>query len=190
MEFSRGIYERLITDSMEGGLRAVSEDLISRSQLHPAEAGDRLAFHLGRLLMQVIDGVDEKHRVSDGITLVRKLLDSMESDLTKGQCVVPEDSLLQAVLGRDPSGSPVPIESPLIPLLDTTLLTNARGEPRVGHQIGTEIDSAQRIDIVMAFIRRSGIRLGSPASRSRAYFRANADSGVVLPRPVGARLLG
>src|SRR5262249_2926557 len=47
---------------------------------------------------------------------------------------------------------------PLIPLLDTTLLTNAPGEPRVGSQLVAEIASADRLDVVMAFIRRSGIR--------------------------------
>src|SRR6201999_4282040 len=46
---------------------------------------------------------------------------------------------------------------PLIPLLDTTLLTNAPGEPRVGSQVLTEIDSADDIDVVMAFVRRSGL---------------------------------
>ena len=45
---------------------------------------------------------------------------------------------------------------PLIPLLDTTLLTNAPGEPHVGHQIKA-IASADRIDVVMAFIRLTGI---------------------------------
>lgn len=47
---------------------------------------------------------------------------------------------------------------PLIPLLDTMLMTNSPGEPRVGHQLVAEIHSADRIDVVMAFIRRSGIR--------------------------------
>jgi superfamily II DNA or RNA helicase len=42
-------------------------------------------------------------------------------------------------------------------LLDTTLLTNAPGEPRVGSQILTEIESADSIDLLMAFIRRSGL---------------------------------
>ena len=46
---------------------------------------------------------------------------------------------------------------PLIPLLDTTLLTNAPGEPRLGSQILTEIESADSIDVVMAFVRRSGL---------------------------------
>src|SRR5262249_22381492 len=59
---------------------------------------------------------------------------------------------------RMPDGSPETIAPPLIPLLDTTLLTNAPGEPRVGSQLHTEIASADAIDIVMAFIRFSGIR--------------------------------
>jgi len=50
--------------------------------------------------------------------------------------------------------------------LDTTLLTNAPGEPRVGHQLLTEIYSADRIDVVMAFIRRSGVAPLLPALRA------------------------
>ena len=66
-------------------------------------------------------------------------------------------TVLQAVLGRRPDGSPDEIAAPLIPLLDTTLLTNAPGEPTLWSQLRSEIDSADQIDVVMAFIRRSGI---------------------------------
>jgi len=45
----------------------------------------------------------------------------------------------------------------VFPLLDTTLLTNAPGEPNLWSQLRSEIESADRIDVVMAFIRRSGI---------------------------------
>ena len=47
---------------------------------------------------------------------------------------------------------------PVTPLLDTALLTNAPREPRIGSQLASEIPSADRIDAVIAFIRRSGIR--------------------------------
>ena len=43
--------------------------------------------------------------------------------------------MLRAMLGRLPDGDPEVIDAPLIPLLDTTLLTNAPGEPRVGNQL-------------------------------------------------------
>ena len=65
-------------------------------------------------------------------------------------------TVLRAVLGGTPDGASK-MPEPLIPLLDTTLLTNAPGEPRVGNQLLTELHSADRIDLVMAFIRRSGI---------------------------------
>jgi HKD family nuclease len=74
--------------------------------------------------------------------------------------------VLHSVVGRLPDGRPESIAEPLIPLLDTTLLTNAPGEPRVGHQVLTEIHSADRIDVVMAFIRRSGIAPLMPALRA------------------------
>ncbi len=57
-------------------------------------------------------------------------------------------------------------------MLDTTLLTNSPGEPRVGRQVLTEIDSADRSDVVMPLIRRSGMRpmheaLRAPCQASR-----------------------
>ena len=65
--------------------------------------------------------------------------------------------MLHAVLGRRPDGSVDSIAEPLIPLLDTTLLTNAPGEPSLWNQLRSEIESADAIDVVMAFIRHSGI---------------------------------
>ena len=73
--------------------------------------------------------------------------------------------------GLLPDGSPESIPVPLIPLLDTTLLTNSPGEPRVGHQIQTEIASADRIDVIMAFIRRSGL------AQIREPLRRHLDAG-------------
>jgi superfamily II DNA or RNA helicase/HKD family nuclease len=65
---------------------------------------------------------------------------------------------LHAVLARQLDGTPRPVAEPLIPLLDTTVLTNAPGEPNLWNQLRSEVDSADCVDVVMAFIRRSGIR--------------------------------
>lgn len=71
--------------------------------------------------------------------------------------LVEPGEVLHAILERRPDGMPQPIAEPLIPLLDSTLLTNAPGEPGLLKQLDAEIDSADAIDVVMAFIRRSGI---------------------------------
>src|SRR6185503_910478 len=75
-------------------------------------------------------------------------------------------TVLRAIEFRLPGGVPENIHSPLIPLLDTALLTNAPGEPRVGSQVLAEVHSADRIDVVMAFIRKSGIAPLAEALRS------------------------
>ncbi|MBM4113854.1 MAG: hypothetical protein FJ253_10895, partial [Phycisphaerae bacterium] len=85
-------------------------------------------------------------------------------DLAADRPVV-EANVLTALLARGPDGRPRELAAPLIPLLDTTLLTNAPDEPRVGQQIAAELDSADRIDVVMAFVRRSGLRPLLPALR-------------------------
>jgi HKD family nuclease len=82
-------------------------------------------------------------------TNVAELSDERPADLA---------NVLRAVHRLRPDGAPRQIDAPLIPLLDSALLTNSPGEPAVGHQVAAEIASADRIDLIMAFIRRSGIR--------------------------------
>jgi superfamily II DNA or RNA helicase len=96
-----------------------------------------------------------------GVRLARYLIDEIVGKTNVQSLVTerPTDSLqmLRAIRSHLPDGSFEHIESPLIPLLDTALLTNAPGEPRVGRQIQAEIASSDRIDVIMAFIRRTGI---------------------------------
>jgi superfamily II DNA or RNA helicase/HKD family nuclease len=162
-EQSRGLYEILITELLQQRLQKIDERSHTvTSGLRPSEAADRIALHLSRLVQRVIEEAPEKERVAFGVHLVRALATQI-SDLAKDDDVLSEAlvepaAVLRRITGRLPDGSPDEISEPLIPLLDTTLLTNSPGEPRVGNQVLAEIQSADRIDIVMAFIRRSGIR--------------------------------
>lgn len=161
--YERGLYEQLISEALERELARLPGSLVlSRGGLRAADAGDRLALFLARIVERAVDGLAEKDRVKRGLALARVLVGTLAAELHREdlrlEAPVQEAPILRAVLARQPDGRPEPIDAPLIPLLDTTLLTNAPGEPRVGHQILTEIGSADGIDVVMAFIRRSGIR--------------------------------
>ncbi|MCW2803515.1 MAG: hypothetical protein QOF52_568 [Propionibacteriaceae bacterium] len=48
---------------------------------------------------------------------------------------------------------------PHTPLSETSLLTNAPGEPSIGYELKTELDSADSVDLLCAFIRFAGIRV-------------------------------
>ena len=51
---------------------------------------------------------------------------------------------------------------PSTPLSDTALLTNARGEPNLGAELRLEIDTADEVDLLCAFVRWHGLRILEP----------------------------
>lgn len=158
-----GLYEELISETLRNELSELGKELTpEREPLREADAGDRLGLYLGRLVERAVNGLPDKDRAGRGLNLARILIDALARELGeedwRSASPVQEESVLRALLRRMPDGSLETLKGPLIPLLDTTLLTNAPGEPRVGHQILAEIETAHRIDVVMAFVRRSGIR--------------------------------
>lgn len=161
-KLQRGLYEQLVTVALEGQLNELdSKYKALRGRLHGEEAADRIALHLGALVRRVISGLDSKQRTDVGLDLARQivhLLDSTGRGVDSTDAPSPIGDVLQAIAALRPDGSPEHIPLPATPLLDTTLLTNAPGEPRIGFQLQSEVPSADRIDILMAFVRRSGIQ--------------------------------
>lgn len=159
-ELGPGLYETLVTEGLKAQLDELAERLPSRQrELRAAEAPDRIARHLSRQIELALSDVADADRVEVGLTVARALLDRLAELVDIDPSVVPIDpaTVLHAVLRRLPDGRAEEIAEPLIPLLDTTLLTNAPGEPSLWTQLRSEIESADAIDVVMAFIRRSGI---------------------------------
>jgi superfamily II DNA or RNA helicase/HKD family nuclease len=160
-ELGPGLYEQLITRGLEGRLDELAARLVStRRPLRAAEAADRIAWHLGREIERALAEVGDEARVEVGVEVARALLARL-GELVAGEDAdaVPADpaEVLHAIVPRRPDGTPRPLAEPLIPLLDTTLLTNAPGEPTLWSQLRSEVESADAVDLVMAFIRRSGI---------------------------------
>lgn len=159
----RGLYDALITEALEAKLGELDEaHEAARDSLHHAEAPDRIALHISRIIQWALASVPDKERVKKGIGLARELIDRIDEAVADGEASedkpIKSGEILRAIGMRLPDGSAEKLESPLIPLLDTTLITNSPDEPRVGSQLLTEIHSADQIDVVMAFIRRTGIR--------------------------------
>ena len=154
-----GIYEVVVTEALRPYLDPLGP-LARRRSLHTVEAADRIALHLSHEIERSLAAVSDGDRVRVGIEVARELIARL-ADLVRytdtSAAPVEPGEVLHAILERRPDGTAQPISEPLIPLLDSTLLTNAPGEPGLLNQLGAEIDSAEAIDVVMAFIRRSGI---------------------------------
>jgi superfamily II DNA or RNA helicase len=159
----RGLHETLVTEALAERIARLDESLQAQNRpIRKEEAGDRLALHLSRCLMQAINSIPESDRLAKGVDLAQRVIDEIDklgnSKERSDEYIAGEPRILHAVNRILPSGKTETIGEPLTPLLDTTLLTNAPGEPRVGKELEAEIDSADSIDVVMAFVRFSGIR--------------------------------
>lgn len=160
-----GLYEALLTrrllalvDSIQTGPLAAE-----LAPLHEAEASDRVSRHIAALVARTIERAPEGGQrdmaISAATAVIRALgaLGDGEADLAADELVTPVEVLV-SVLRRLPDGRAPTLPRPLTPLLDTTVFTNAPGEPAVGHEILAEVPSTDAIDVVMAFIRWSGVR--------------------------------
>jgi HKD family nuclease len=159
---AQGLYELLVTQLLEEQLRHPQlQGTPDVDELRNAEAADRIALHVANVVERAIEDVPAEDRSVEGVKLARLLIkliaEHVRADQLSAMQLADPATVLRSIRRQLPDGRSQDIPRPLIPLLDTTLLTNAPGEPRVGHQIPAEIASADRIDLVMAFIRRTGI---------------------------------
>ena len=164
---TRGLYETLLTEALAAALTRLAPALREgRDTLRSAEAADRLSLHVARIIRRLIATVDEKERVAVGVRLTRSLINGLgkiaqekgsAAAVDRGELPLRGGEMLRSIAAVLLDGSAEEIRPPLIPLLDTAILTNAPGEPSVGSQVLTEIHSADSIDLVMAFIRFTGI---------------------------------
>ena len=133
-----GLHEALLTERLSAALSQLDLTRVAPdfTDLDAGSASDRISRHLGRLIVGAINARDGEDRVEIAAALadaiVRTLVKSgIDADVLND---IPLDPprILRAIRQRNPDGSVKSIEAPLTPLLDTTVLTNAPGEPGSG----------------------------------------------------------
>lgn len=163
-ELTAGLYDTLIDEVLAARLsRLDTARLASRiASTDPAELPDRIAGVVSGWVRDALGAVGSPARHRAAVDLSARMLAALEdAGLTDHTDAAPLDTALQrlqAIEPLGPAGDPVRIDRPLTPLRDTALLTNATGEATVGHEIRAEIASADAIDVVLAFIRWTGVR--------------------------------
>ena len=167
MSLPKGLYEQLITREISSALASLDRNVfqIEQEPLEPSDAYDILARHVYGVLKRVLRALPEKERLEHQVEICNRVLELLAQRRTGAAdsdtlVLAPAEALLSiSELVVTPSGDTQLPARPHVPLSASDLLVNARGEPAVGHALEGEIPSADRIDLLCAFVRWNGLRL-------------------------------
>jgi superfamily II DNA or RNA helicase/HKD family nuclease len=161
-----GLYEELLTRGLARELAELEARGFSALKSTPSvgQAKALLARHLLRLLTRTLAARSSDETTERQVEVARRVhaaLNALDAESTDEDDALVEPPIVLGALVQAEAGpgGPPAITRPEIPLTSSDLLVNARGEPRIGHSIAAEIPSADRIDLVCAFIRWHGIRV-------------------------------
>jgi superfamily II DNA or RNA helicase len=163
MDLVPGLYETLLTSEVMQLLNLIDKDQLQTEyrKLDPEDAPTVLARHVGLLVFRALRRLPETNRSEKQKALVNKILAPVIEVLNEPENSLDRiDELLSALKNREgPLNEPLATQHPFIPLSQSDLLVNAPNEKGVGVNIQREIESADSIDLICAFIRWHGFRL-------------------------------
>ncbi|MFC7816536.1 DUF3427 domain-containing protein [Streptomyces sp. NPDC057367] len=156
-----GVYEQLITDRVHGelerleaaGWKAIDAQVGAESSPHV------LARHVGDIVARYLNQL----RPEDRVPFANRVLESLAADVD-GQtgaesvsAIVEGPRQLLALAEQEAPGAYA--IRPLTPLSETSLLTNSPEDLNLGAELRAELATADRIDLLCAFVKWYGIRV-------------------------------
>ncbi|QFY13167.1 DUF3427 domain-containing protein [Nonomuraea phyllanthi] len=162
-----GIYEHLVTHEIGAMLRAVPDlELVDRRSLNIADSHEILARHLAALTrraLRAVKGESDTVRLARQVEFVNRVAGLIRDLIPEAtgpeELVEAAEELLGLAESRDMAGRVRFPARPSIPLTGSALLVNGRGQPEIGHELKRELASADRVDLLCAFVKWNGVRV-------------------------------
>ncbi|MGW2658471.1 DUF3427 domain-containing protein [Streptomyces sp. NPDC001478] len=153
-----GLYETLITRRLEervkqldaAGWRAIE------ATVGPESAPHVLSRHIATVVRHILQGLKPAEQVIAANHILASL-STLEGAAEWIDLVVDGPRQLLAVAKQEAPG--VYAVRPGTPLSDTALLTNAPEDPSLGFELRAELATADRVDLLCAFVKWHGLRV-------------------------------
>ncbi|MET1153861.1 phospholipase D-like domain-containing protein, partial [Arthrobacter sp.] len=153
-QLPEGLYELLNTDLLGSRLSQEPEmDPIFR-EVAEEDTPDVLSRHVADAVRQALNAA----KPADRVVLANKLLE----ELNHMDRIADGPTQLQS-LHRPETLKRRKLRRPTTQLSDSALLTNSKDDPNLAAELRTEIESANTVDLLCAFVRWTGLRLLHPA---------------------------
>ena len=160
-----GLYEELLTSALEAEINARTADgwWVDVTSADSTVRPELLARHVYHLLRRALEGIPEEDgaQPANQVALANRLVEVLVEHGAMADDRVADAArlLLEAVERRTLGGVQSAVPRPTLSLRRTGLLVNGRRDVQIASEIAREIPSADRIDLLCAFVRHSGLRL-------------------------------
>ncbi len=159
-----GLYEQIITERLHHLLAALPPSQQQNSApIEAGEAHERLARHLYSVLRDTLRGLsgEEKEKLEAQLALCNAILafaqqQSADNSILGERIDVPALELL--AVEQTHAGYQRPAR-PLVPLSASALLVNDGERVSIGAAIRRELESADSVDLICAFVNHTGVRI-------------------------------
>ena len=164
-----GLYEQVINNALNSELSEISEARKSTAPIDAAEASKVLTQYLTEVVQKGLENVqDNGGGIEAQIQLANQIVNTIqtttqEADFASLDVDQRAEQLLALLRDNDPrlatGKSAKDLERPETSIAQSSLFTGAIHEPQMYTELKKEIASADRIDMLVSFIKWSGLRL-------------------------------
>lgn len=153
-----GLYELLVTNALQDRLSQVSDRDVETTHVDQADQPHVLARHVYQAAVRSLETVkDPELRVKAANELIAQL------ETGNADHIVAPPTELRRISGPQGPGTVSYLNTrPKTPLTEAALLTNSKEEPSLAAELRAEIDTADEVDLLCAFVRWYGLRLVEP----------------------------
>ena len=163
-----GLYEQVINKSLDKELSESEDKLSQTAHIDEGEASKILSQYISGIIEKGLDYVHDKGgNVQDQIQLINRIVSTIISETKEtgfNELSVAEraEQLLALLNKRDTIlavNEKAEIVRPETSIAQSSLFTGAINEPQMFNELNKEIVSSNRIDMLVSFIKWSGLRL-------------------------------
>ena len=164
-----GLYEQVINNALNSELAEIPEARKALAPIDKAEASKVLAQYLADVVQKGLDNVlDNGGDISAQIALTNQIVDLIQSTTKEADFAAlgvdqRAEQLLALLREADPrlvvGKTASDLSRPETSIAQSSLFTGAIHEPQMYTELKKEIVSADRIDMLVSFIKWSGLRL-------------------------------
>lgn len=164
-----GIYERVINELLQEELAKKSDDQKYTQKIDEAEASEVLSRYIYEIVHDTLDRMPESNDIDAKVKLINQIVklvldETNQEELKKVAVVDKAEQLLALISNEDPMYKIGKIKAqdivrPETSIVQSSLFTGAVHEPQMYSELKKEMETADRIDMLVSFVKWSGLRL-------------------------------